>query len=104
MAITDTTGIDDDRLDALRTRVRRDVDDGVLPSCSYAVGLGGDVVVEETFGDATGDTRYVVFSCTKAFVAGVMWQLIGEGRITLADRVVDHFPEFGDNGKASITV
>jgi CubicO group peptidase (beta-lactamase class C family) len=104
MAITDFTGIDEDRLDALRTRIRQEVDDGILPSCSYAIGLDGDVVVAESFGDATDATRYVVFSCTKAFVAGVMWQLIGEGRIALADRVIDHFPEFGDNGKESITV
>jgi CubicO group peptidase (beta-lactamase class C family) len=104
MAITDTTGIDEDRLDALRTRIRQEIDDGILPSCSYAVGLDGDVVVSETFGDATDSTRFIVFSCTKAFVAGVMWQLIGEGRIALTDRVVDHFPEFGENGKASITV
>ena len=30
----------------------------------------GELVAFETFGDATDDTRYVVFSATKAFVAG----------------------------------
>jgi CubicO group peptidase (beta-lactamase class C family) len=33
-----------------------------------------------------------------------MWQLIGEGSIDPSDRVVDHFPEFGENGKDVITV
>jgi CubicO group peptidase (beta-lactamase class C family) len=96
--------VDPDRLDDLRTRIRKEIDDGILPSCSYAVGLGGEIIASETFGDATDATRYVIFSCTKAFVAGVMWQLIGEGRVMLGDRVVDHFEEFGANGKDGITI
>jgi CubicO group peptidase (beta-lactamase class C family) len=50
MATNGNTAIDEDRLDALRTRIRQEIDDGILPSCSYAVGLDGEVVVSETFG------------------------------------------------------
>ena len=84
--------------------MRRDVDDGLLPSCSAAIGIDGDVAWTATFGGATDDTRYAIFSCTKALIAGVMWQLIGEGAVRPPDRVVEHFEEFGANGKAEITV
>src|ERR1041385_230090 len=52
----------------LRTRAARDVDDGPLPSCQYAVARDGELVAFETIGDVpAGDhTRYVAFSCTKA--------------------------------------
>ena len=58
----------------------------------------------ETFGDATPDTRYVVYSATKAFVAGAMWALIGDGLVDVQARVDDYVPGFGTNGKDVITV
>ena len=59
----------------------------------------------ETFGDATDDTRYVVYSATKAFVAGAMWALIGDGSVDVSpDASSTHIPEFGTNGKDVITV
>src|SRR4249919_2287938 len=58
------------RLSELRVRIRQEVDQGLLPSCQFAVGLDGDVVAHEAFGDATIDDRYVMFSATKAVVAG----------------------------------
>jgi CubicO group peptidase (beta-lactamase class C family) len=91
------------RLEQLRRRARRDVDDGVLPYCRFAVGHEGELVADESFGSA-GGARSVVFSCTKAVVAGVVWQLAGEDRLSLDDRVVDHFPEFGENGKDRVTI
>ena len=51
--------------------------------------------MSETFGDATPDTRYVVYSATKAFVAGAMWAVIGDGLIDPSSRVVELVPEFG---------
>ena len=42
-------------------------------------GFEGEIVMSETIGDATPDTRYVVYSATKAFVAGAMWAVIGDG-------------------------
>ena len=97
-------GIDAQRLDQLRDRVRREVDDGRLPSCQIAVGLDGEVVVHESFGDATPDTRYVIFSATKGFIAGVMYQLIDEGSVTASTPVAEYFPQFAENGKAGVTV
>ena len=57
------------------------------------------MVAFETYGDATDDTRYVVYSATKAFVAGAMWALIGDGLVDPLLPVVAYLPEFGTNGK-----
>lgn len=87
-----------ERVTALLDRARKDVDSGVLPSCQIAVGLNGEIVVNEAIGAATTDTRYVIFSETKALIAAVMWQLIAEGSVRIEDTVVQHFPEFASGG------
>ena len=51
------------------------------------VALNGELIASEAYRDATIDTRYVVFSATKAFVAGVMWALIGDGLVDVSKRV-----------------
>ena len=92
------------KVDALIARARREVDEGLLPSAQVALARDGELVAYETFGDATPDTRYAVFSCTKAFVAGAMWALIGDGVVDVSKPVVEYVPEFGTNGKDVITV
>jgi CubicO group peptidase (beta-lactamase class C family) len=96
--------IDHAAVTALLDRARREVDDGLLPSAQVALAYEGEIVAFETFGDATNDSRYVVFSATKAFVAGVMWRLVGDGLVDVSQRVVDVVPEFGTNGKDVITI
>lgn len=97
-------GIDQAAVKALMERARREVDSGLLPSVQIALGHGGELVAFETFGDATNDSRYVVYSATKAFVAGAMWALIGDSSIDVSKRVADYIPEFATNGKENITV
>jgi CubicO group peptidase (beta-lactamase class C family) len=89
---------------ALLDRAHREIDEGVLPSCQLALALDGEVVESHTFGDATDESRYVIFSCTKAIVAAAVWQLLAEGTIRLEDRVADHIPEFATNGKDVVTI
>ena len=96
--------LDAAKVDALIARARREVDDGLLPSAQVALARDGELIAFEAFGDATVDTRYVVFSCTKAFVAGAMWTLIGDGVVDVSKRVVEYVPEFDTNGKDVITV
>ena len=93
-----------DRLDALLERARKEVDDGVLPSCQIAVGLDGEIVAEAAFGDATTESRYVIFSATKALIGAVMWQLVAEGAVSVDDTVAAHVPEFAANDKGAITI
>jgi CubicO group peptidase (beta-lactamase class C family) len=88
----------------LRDRAAREIEEGTLPSCQLALALDGEIVHEEVLGDATLDSRYVIFSATKPIVAATMWTLIQEGAVDPTQRVVDVFPEFGANGKDAITV
>lgn len=97
-------GINQLTVQKLMDRARREVDAGLLPSAQVALAYEGELVAFETFGDATNDTRYVVYSATKAFVAGAMWALIGDGVIDVSRLVMDYVPEFGTNGKEVVTV
>lgn len=99
-----TRTIDDAAVKTLLARARREVDDGLLPSCQVALAYDDELVAFEAYGDATTDTRYSVFSATKAFVAGAMWVLIGDGVIDVHSRVADLVPSFASNGKQRVTV
>jgi CubicO group peptidase (beta-lactamase class C family) len=99
-----STSIDSAAVAALIARARKEVDEALLPSAQVALAFNGELVAYEAFGDATLDTRYSVFSCTKAFVAGAVWALIGEGLIDVSLPVIHYIPEFGANGKDRITV
>lgn len=96
--------IDAEAVKGLILRAKREVSDGLLPSAQVALAFEGELVAFETFGDATSDTRYVVYSSTKAFVAGAMWALIGDGLVDVSKPVADYVPEFATNGKEAITV
>lgn len=100
----DTLGIDPTKLAGLVQRARREVDEGLLPSCQLAVARNGQLAAFVTIGAATDATRYVIFSATKPLVASGAWLLIGEGRLDPAARVGDLIPEFATNGKEAVTV
>jgi CubicO group peptidase (beta-lactamase class C family) len=89
---------------ALTDRCRRDIDQGILPSCQVAVALEGEVVAFEAFGAATTDTRYTVYSAVKPFVASAMWQLVSEGMVDVDAPAGEYVPEFASNGKDVVTV
>src|SRR6185503_2045418 len=97
-------GVDPDRLDVLLDRIRQAVEEGPLPSMQVAVARQGRLAAFETFGDATGADRYVLQSVGRSIVAGVVWHLIGTGRLDLRERVCGIVPEFGTNGKDAVTV
>lgn len=92
-------GLDPDALEALRVKVRQQVDEGRMPACQFAFAVDGELAVFESFGEAAPTTRFNVFSATKAFIGGVVWQLIGEGRLTPATRAIELIPGFGVNGR-----
>jgi CubicO group peptidase (beta-lactamase class C family) len=95
-----------DAFDALVTRARREVDEGIVPSCQLALARDGKVEDQVTLGAATAgdDSRYVIYSATKPVVASAIWQLLAEGSLRLEDKVADHIPEFATNGKDVVTV
>jgi CubicO group peptidase (beta-lactamase class C family) len=93
-----------EKIEQLRTRARREIDEGLLPSCQFALALDGEVIHHEAFGDATTDNRYVIFSSTKPIVASAVWLLIQSGDLDVSKKVVDYIPEFGSHGKDAVTV
>ena len=96
--------LDEAGIDVLRTRIAEEVDSGRLPGCSFAYAHDGEVILAEAFGDATTESRFHVFSSTKPIVASLVWQALAEGLLNLEDKIVDHIPEFGSNGKDVITL
>ncbi len=85
-------GIDCEKLEAVFSRAKRDVDEGVLPSAQVAVARNGRLAGMRTFGQAvqggatkpaTDDTLYTIFSCTKAIVAAAVWTLFEDGLLRL---------------------
>lgn len=106
VAVSDPSrvGLDPERLGALVERARREIDQGLLPSCQLAVARHGQLGLFETLGQADPGNRYTIFSCTKAVVAAAAWLLIGEGRLHPGMRAAELVPEFGANGKEAITL
>jgi CubicO group peptidase (beta-lactamase class C family) len=95
-----------DAFERLCERARREVVER-LPACQLAVAKDGELLGFETFsrtGAETNDNRFLMWSCTKALIAGVVWQLVGEGLLDVEQRVAHYLPEFATNGKDVITV
>ena len=46
-----------EKIEQLRNRAKREVDEGLLPSCQIALALDGKVIHFETFGKATDENR-----------------------------------------------
>lgn len=100
----DTVGLDPERLAALTTRAAREVDAGRLPSCQLAVAREGRLAAVVTLGSATDDSRYLVFSVTKALTAAAVWAALGDGLLTTQTRVAELVPEFARDGFDAVTV
>src|SRR5712692_2764993 len=106
-------GLDPAKVNALFTRVEREIKEGLLPSCQIAIARKGRVGAMKTLGKAvqggtekpaTDETLYVIFSCTKAIISSAIWLLIQDGKLDVKRRVVDYVSEFGSNGKDVVTV
>ena len=100
----ESVNVDPDKLAQVVERARREVDEGLLPSAQIAVAREGRLVLFETFGGATNDFLYCVFSSTKAITSAAAWLLIEAGDLSTDEVVADIVPEFGTNGKDVITV
>ena len=100
----ESVGINADKLADVVQRVRREVDDGLLPSAQIAVAREGRLALFETVGDATNDSLYCVFSSTKAVTSAAAWLLIEAGELSVDEIVADIVPEFATNGKHVVTV
>lgn len=96
--------VDERRLDLLLRRISLMVENGPLPSAQVAVAQHGTLVVSECFGDTTPSMRYVLQSAGRPVLASLIWRLLGDGLLSVDQRVSDVIPEFGTNGKDVVTV
>lgn len=97
-------GLDEEKLNALRERARKEVDEGLLPSAQIAIGRHGKVAFTETYGNANDASLYAIFSCTKAIVSSAVWLLLQDGLLDTSEVVAQIIPEFATNDKDTITV
>ncbi len=93
-----------ERVDALIKRCQSEVDAGRIPGAQLAVGLNGEIVINEAFGDARRDQRFHTYSAIKPTVSLTVLLLAHEGRLDLNEPVAAVLGSFGTHGKEQITV
>lgn len=104
MADAQSLGLDAEKVTQLLQRVRKEVDDGLLPAAQVALARNGQLAVYESYGTAAPESLTPMFSATKAVTAAAAWLLFAEGKLSEDQRVVDIIPEFNTHGKDVITV
>lgn len=93
-----------DQVDKLLARVRKEVDDGLLPAAQVALAKDGEVVFQASYGSARDNSLTCIFSATKAVTSAAAWLLMQAGELSEEERVADIIPEFAANEKDQITV
>lgn len=96
--------LNDDAVSALRARLQREVDEGLVPACQFALARDGELLTQETFGETPEDVRFLTYSATKGVFVSLVWQLIGEGLLDPDAPVADLWPEFAAHGKGVVTL
>jgi len=97
-------GLNPAKVDKLLQRVRREVDEGLLPAAQVALARHGKIGVFESFGEVTATALTPIFSATKAITSAAAWLLFQEGKLAEHEKVAEIIPEFGTNGKQEVTV
>jgi CubicO group peptidase (beta-lactamase class C family) len=77
--------------------------DGRGAAAQLCVVQGGRVVIDHAVG-CESDSLFWVFSTSKPFIALAVHRLAERGELDLDDPVARHWPEFGQSGKAGVTV
>ncbi len=97
-------GVNSAGLRDLALRVAKEVEEGLLPACQFAVARHGRVAQFGWVGAAERNSLFNVFSATKAITSAAGWLLMQDGKLALDERVADIVPEFGTHGKDVIRV
>jgi CubicO group peptidase (beta-lactamase class C family) len=112
-------GVPRDAADRVWRRVEKLYRTGLYPALQLCVRRRGRVVLHRSIGHASGnepdshserpvpasvETPFCIYSAAKAVTAMVIHKLDELGSIRLDDRVCDYIPEFGREGKETITI
>ena len=87
-------GIADSELDALRTILKKAVDDRVVPGVSLLLAHKGEVIFKEAFGNLTIDQKVLMASSSKPVTATLLMILVDRGKLALDDPLEKYLPEF----------
>ena len=96
--------VDDAAIARLEARIQQEIDTERSLAAQYAIAVDGEVVAGATFGAATPDHRFVIFSATKTIVAMAVLPHLADGSLELTAPVARYLPEFGTNGKDQVSV
>lgn len=110
--MTDIHGVCPDRFAAVRDQFARHFEAGEDLGARFAVCVDGALVIDLWGGFADTaratpfgpDTLTPVFSTTKAVTALMMARLVDQGRLSYDQTVASVWPEFGQAGKAQVTI
>ncbi len=100
------------RTELLERRLNEWVDQGLLPGAVFALANRSEIVSCQAFGLArtapepevmATDHRFVLTSITKTMIAAQAMRLVEQGKLALDAPMVDYVPEFGSNGKDTVT-
>jgi CubicO group peptidase (beta-lactamase class C family) len=105
-------GVCPDRFAAVRDAFAANFAEGSELGARFSAAIEGDVAIDLMAGWADrggtvpfgADTLAPVFSTTKAVTALMIARLVGQGRLAYGQAVAEVWPEFGQAGKAGITV
>ena len=89
---------------AMQVCVRREGQVVLQRAIGHAAGNGPDDRPDAPKTPATIDTPFCLCSASKAVTAVAVHLLAERGQLALSDKVIDHIPEFGRNGKSGITI
>lgn len=81
----------------------KQVENGTLAGAAIEV-MKGDSVYQQAFGTATLDSMFLLGSITKTFTATAVMVLADQGRLSLADKVMKHLPEFNEDERKEVTI
>ncbi|SDO34572.1 CubicO group peptidase, beta-lactamase class C family [Lutimaribacter pacificus] len=105
-------GMDESKLEWIRTHIRKDIEDGVSDGSIIVVARHGQVVMHEAIGfsdrpngrKARVDDVLPVMSIAKQHTAALALKWIDNGHFAITSRVAEFIPEFGQKGKEHVTV
>ena len=105
----DAVAMDSQKLEQVKQLFQRQIDEGLHPGAGLAVYRYGNLVMDIHGGIAntepvTADTMFVLMSSTKPLTASCLYILKERRKIAWDDLVSKHWPEFGQNGKETVTI
>ena len=91
-------------MDALAGKLKELLDSSGEHACQLAVYHDGELVCDLAAGAATPETLFPLFSAGKGPMITAVLRLAERGEVDLDRPVAEYWPEFGVNGKDSITL